>query len=238
MFYPKKRVFSAAKYEGKPWMTDFYDDAILNFDIRVDEIFQSLELRGILDKTLIIITTDHGQGFTVTDRIPLIFIFPDGKHSGRINGNVQLLDVAATITDFLGLEQPEWMGGRSLISSPPDSSRLIFTVDRIHGETYKIRMKRGLGLNMKKLTPPFWTLGSVGVFYRDRLFMLDLREKVFSIEEIEGHTYPCGEADVPDPESIGRLIMEHLEENGYDVSSLGTPADWTLDYRANSWEGS
>ena len=41
--------------------------------------------------------------------------FPDASRTGMINQNVQLLDLAPTIVDWLGGKPPEWMQGDSLL---------------------------------------------------------------------------------------------------------------------------
>ena len=41
--------------------------------------------------------------------------FPDASRTGLISKNVQLLDLAPTITDWLGGTPPEWMQGMSLL---------------------------------------------------------------------------------------------------------------------------
>jgi len=78
-------------------------------------------------------------------------------------------------------------------------------------------------LDQSKIGPPFYSLGSVGVFYCDRLFNLMLEENVLEICRVEGHTAPLGEGDTPDSQSVVGLIIDRLVEDGYDVSSIRTP---------------
>ena len=97
----------------------------------------------------------------------MIFSFPNGKHAGLITANVQNLDISATILDYLGIKQPIWMGGLSLISSEVEPYRFIVTADR--------KKKRGLAvinkdgsweLNANKIAPPVLLFRICG---RDRL---------------------------------------------------------------------
>ena len=224
-FNIERPLFSKDKEQTEEWMTDFYDDAILSFDGQVQEIVRGLLKRGIQDNTVIVIGTDHGKGFTVDKRIPLIFIFPGGEHRGRISANVQNLDIGPTLLDYMGLEQPDWMGGISLLKDDIEARQFIFTVDRVHGD--EIGDKGHLQLDTSKIGPPFYTLGSIGVFYCDRLFMLMLEENVLEISPIEGHTAPCHDDDLPDPESIKKLLIDHLIENGYDTSPIQRPTSTT-----------
>ena len=218
-FLPERRVFSKGKEQKGPWMTDFYDDAVLGFDDQVREIVRGLEGRGILDKTIIVICTDHGRGFSVEKRIPLMFLFPGGRHAGRLSANVQNLDIAPTVLDYMGLEKPAWMEGLSLLSEEARAPRYIFAVDRKHG--VEVGEKARQSLSEEATGPPFYSLGSVGLFYCDRLYNLLLDEKVLEISRVEGHTSPCD--TVPDPGGVVELIIDRLEGDGYDVSSIRKP---------------
>jgi arylsulfatase A-like enzyme len=220
MFNPGKRLFSVGQKQEDRWMIDFYDDAVLSFDAQVEEIVGGLEERGILDNSVIIICTDHGQGWAYDLRLPLLFLFPGGKHVGRITANTQNIDVAPTLLEYLGVKKPEWMEGQSLISQAVDPGRLIFVVDRRHGLTGVGRRRQA---GDAKVAPPFYTLGFVGIFYCHRLFMLDLDESTLTISDVKGHTVPCSEKDIPDPQEIGQMIIDHLIETGYDTASIKSP---------------
>ena len=220
-FYPGRRVFSKGREQSGDWMTDFYDDAVLDFDDQVKEIARGLEERGILDNTLIVICTDHGRGFTVNKRIPLMFVFPGGRHAGRLAANVQNLDIGPTILEYLGLEQPGWMGGLSLLSDEARLPRFIFTIDRVHGE--EIGDKAHLALDQSSIEPPFYSLGSVGVFYCDRLYNLLLDDGILEISLVDGHTAPCGEDEALDSKRVVGLLIDRLAGDGYDVSSIKRP---------------
>ncbi len=220
LFGVRNRVFSKGLEQDDRWMTDFYDDAILAFDNQVEDIVDGLKERGILGSTVIVICTDHGQKWTYDLRLPLMILFPESEHAGRIAMNTQNLDVAPTLLEHLGIEKPEWMEGRSLISNTLGPERPIFVVDRRHGLT-AVGRRREPG--DAEVAPPFYTLGFVGVFYCSRLFMLDLDESTLSLSDIKGHTAPCSEEDIPAPEEIGRIIIDHLIESGYDTSSIASP---------------
>lgn len=218
MFKTARRVFSRGKVQREHWETDFYDDAILTFDNYVKTIVQGLKKRRLLRRSVIVIFSDHGQNFTVTERLPLIILFPNGEHGGRIAANVQNLDIAPTVLDYLGVEKPGWMDGLSLISSELEPDRLIFTADPRHrivpdGKGQKVA-DRGIP------KPPFYELQAMGVHCCQKYFDLDLETCVLTVSDTPGHTAPCDEGDLPDPQEVGRLIIDHLDRNGYDTSSL------------------
>jgi len=221
MFHPERRVYSRGEEQIEDWMTDFYDDAILGFDEQVREVFLGLRKRGLLDNTIVVICTDHGMGFTVNRRIPLLFVFPEGQHAGRIAANVQNLDIAPTVIDYLGLEKPSWMEGLSLISGDVPRDRFIFTIDRVHGG--EVGELARLRLDRRSIGPPFHSLGSIGVFYCDWFYDLRLDGNVLEISRVSGHTGPCGDEGRLDAQFVARLIIDRLATDGYDVSSIAEP---------------
>ena len=220
-FRPKEPYFSKGKTQDKAWMRDFYDDAIRDFDRNCRKIVDHLKARKQLQDTLIIIHTDHAQRFRTDQRVPLILRFPGGESSGRISENVQNLDIAPTILDYLGLSTPDWMKGRSLISSPLDSLDPVLSVRRRHGAT--VTRGRWFEIEPAKAPPPFYSLGMVRAVICHKSFRLSLRHHVMHVSSIEGHTSPCPEAELPDPAEVELLILSHLAQNGYDVSSFSTP---------------
>ena len=111
-----------------------YDAEVKDLDAFVGRLQSKLSEYGLLEKTLIVITADHGEelldhGFvghastmkaaTLYDeviRIPLIFSFPGRIPEGlEINELVQQIDVMPTILDIAGIPVPPGMQGRSLV---------------------------------------------------------------------------------------------------------------------------
>jgi arylsulfatase A-like enzyme len=105
-----------------------YDDAINCVDHYLARFLEDLKRRGIYDRALIIITSDHGEAFGEWDvyghsqvyepliRVPLLIRFPGGEYAGRrIKGIVENRDLMPAILDYLGLPQPPGMEGISLI---------------------------------------------------------------------------------------------------------------------------
>lgn len=105
-FYPMEQKFSAGQplEDQDPWSDDFYDDAILDFDRNVGELVKELTRLGLMDNTLLIIGSDHGQQWDQLQRLPLIMRFPQGQYAGSIQANAQNMDIAPTILDYIGLD--------------------------------------------------------------------------------------------------------------------------------------
>ena len=214
-------LFSAGQREDAAWMDDFYDDAILAFDNEVRTIVGRLREKRSYDNLLIVICTDHAQRWTVDKRIPLIFVFPEGPRGKRITADVQNLDIAPTILDYLGIEKPSWMEGVSLLSGEPDPMRPIFTV--VHSLGGEKRIKGHTRFDSTQPGPPFYSMGTLGVILCDRLYRLKLNESLLEVSQIAGHTAPCADSDMPDPAYVERLLIGHLEANGYDTGSIRRP---------------
>jgi hypothetical protein len=111
----EKPFFSRSRAQTGPWLLDFYDDAVRQFDNYVAQVYQELEQSGKLDDTLLIITSDHGIAHVANKRLPLLIRFPNREHVGHVDTNVQRMDLAPTIAEYIGLPQPTWMTGRSLL---------------------------------------------------------------------------------------------------------------------------
>lgn len=105
-----------------------YDAGIRHTDARLGALFDKLDTRGLIEESLIIVTSDHGeeflehgkvmhtQGYDECLRVPLMFKFPGQEHAGlRIPEQVQHVDVMPTIIEFLGLERPKHLEGLSLL---------------------------------------------------------------------------------------------------------------------------
>ena len=100
-------------------------------DRQIGRMLAFLEESGLLDRTVIVFSADHGQTlgshgglvdkgwhhFEETHRIPLIIRFPDGTHRGQaIHEPVSLVDLYPTILDLAGLQVDEGaIHGRSLL---------------------------------------------------------------------------------------------------------------------------
>ena len=96
-----------------------------NIDIQIGRVLQKLEAMGELENTFIFYTADHGiaigrhglQGkqnlYQHTWRVPLIAKGPGIKAGARVEGNIYLLDVLATLCDVAGVPTPESNEGTS-----------------------------------------------------------------------------------------------------------------------------
>lgn len=107
--------FSRGQSQTEPWEADFYDDSLRGFDQRVRQVYDALASAGKLDRTLFIVTSDHGIDYDTTRRVPLLIRLPGADKAGSYVPNVERVDIAPTVLDALGYEPPIWMTGSSLL---------------------------------------------------------------------------------------------------------------------------
>jgi arylsulfatase A-like enzyme len=107
---------------------DSYDNCLSYLDERLGELFLGLQRRGLLDQTLVIVTSDHGEGlgehylfghgeslYSTEIHVPLLILLPSAKRfQGMIQEAVSLCDLPATITDLAGAGSGSPFPGRSL----------------------------------------------------------------------------------------------------------------------------
>jgi hypothetical protein len=105
-----------------------YDGGIRYTDRYIGLLVDALDTRGILNNTILIITSDHGEEFMEhgkmlhgrvyreTVHVPLIIRFPEAAWRGmRISTQVRLIDVVPTVLDYLGLAIGDRVHGESLL---------------------------------------------------------------------------------------------------------------------------
>jgi arylsulfatase A-like enzyme len=99
---------------------DRYDESLSYLDAKIGELFDALAARGLLDKTIVIVTSDHGESwgehafvyhghslYLHQVRVPLIIRAPGITHAGvRENSPVGLERIPTTIAHTLGISSP------------------------------------------------------------------------------------------------------------------------------------
>ena len=102
-----------------------YDNALLFMDKQVGRMMDVLEEKGVLNNTIVIITSDHGEdleskhdkyghGMTVYNEeihVPLIMYIPGVEHEDIYN-NVNQIDFFPTLFDLLGYSIPKEFQGK------------------------------------------------------------------------------------------------------------------------------
>jgi arylsulfatase A-like enzyme len=110
------------------YVKGLYDGGIAYADERLGELFARLKAAGLWDKTLIVLTADHGEEFREHSlmlheqnhaeiaRVPLLIHFPYGAGGGRrIHEMTSTLEIMPTILDVLGIPCNPEVEGRSVV---------------------------------------------------------------------------------------------------------------------------
>ena len=124
-------------------MRALYDGALNYLDDKIGELARLLDAQGILDDTLLVITSDHGDSLGEHDHlghrmalyeqlvhVPLIVRYPARFAAGaRVAQQVQLADLFPTFLELAGAEVSDTAanGFHSLLA-PPDPEARPFTV--------------------------------------------------------------------------------------------------------------
>ncbi len=114
-----------------------YQNAIAWLDSNIDRVLSTLRERGVLDNTVVVITSDHGELFGErklfghahnlylnTLRVPLVIRYPARVEGGkRIDRAVSLTNLGSTILDLAGID--ERFPGATLTELMADSTAPI-----------------------------------------------------------------------------------------------------------------
>jgi arylsulfatase A-like enzyme len=113
-----------------------YAAGVRNFDRKLDEFFDAFERRRRLRNTVVVFTSDHGEGllehgkgamsqrgsehgFSLhfhQTRVPLMIRLPNQKYAGsRVSATVNLVDIMPTLLTLAGAQKDFPMHGRDLM---------------------------------------------------------------------------------------------------------------------------
>ncbi len=96
-------------------------DNLAGEEREVGKIMAALREDGVLDNTIVIVTSDHGDGLprmkrAIYDsgiRVPLMVRFPDKSGAGSAREElISFVDLAPTVLSLAGQPVPRWMHGR------------------------------------------------------------------------------------------------------------------------------
>jgi arylsulfatase A-like enzyme len=217
-FYVPKQHFSAGQTQDEEWIMDFYDDAILGSDGHIRELFDHLSETGRMENTVVILYSDHGMEWDPLDRVPLMLWFPHNEFAGALRENVQLMDISPTLLDYLDVPQPEWMEGRSILTHDLPVTQRIFSANV--GDEMMLNEEQSWIVDASRISPPFYQLGSLNLIVCNTWFSMDLREPRLTYGDIEGSTAVCDAAEIPSPLEAEKLLVQHLIDQNYDVTTL------------------
>ncbi len=128
-----------------------YDGEIAYADAIVGRFLDHLRERGLYDKALIVLLSDHGEGlgehgeqehgvflYRESIQVPLLIKLPRNQHAGEENDRVaSLTDVTPTVLAALGIPPTPAMNGRDLFAATSATPRPVYS------ESYYPRLHYG-----------------------------------------------------------------------------------------------
>lgn len=214
-YYPTHQVFSEGTLPSEQGKYDdsFYLDSILDFDNAAQQLFNGLETRGLWDKTVLVVNSDHTQRWSIAT-IPLLIHFPDNEHAGKIFENTQNMDIAPTLLSYLDIPQPEWMSGQSLFETiNPD--RQIFLVAIPDSS----RDPKTNAIVYPPIVAPFYQFGKATLISCDHYFTINFLKQTFTDAQVKGYIGSC-KIPPPSREEAFDIILDHLQKNGLNTTLL------------------
>ena len=121
----------------------FYDEYLAYADAEFGRLFDFLQARGVLDDTMIVFTSDHGELFErgivghVTPalydpviHVPLMIRMPGPAMREDVHTMTSAVDLLPTLLKITGNEVPDWVEGKTLPPfSPEEPDRPVFALD-------------------------------------------------------------------------------------------------------------
>jgi len=226
--------------------TDLYQGEISYADAALGQIIGELQAGGVADRTVVVMTADHGEGldehgemthsllaYDSTLHVPLIVAGPGVAAGKRVSARVGTVDILPTVLELLGAPARTDVQGRSLVrlwqGGQGGDDRQEY-----YSETLAPRVSHGMG------ELRVWFEGPFKYIHGPRSELYDLRADPGELRNliggdpstaaplegrlgkfIERTARPSGEGAAPaDPENLERLAAL-----GYVSSGKGTPED-------------
>jgi hypothetical protein len=185
------------------------DVALSDADERMRLVFDALRRSGRLDRTIVVISSDHGRDWQTRNRVPLMIRFPGGQHAGRISTNVQTADIAPTTLDALGLPIPSWMDGRSLLRPLPAERQIVALCGIAAKPT-------GRPEDAAKLRVPNFGTASAMLVDGSWWYEMQIESGALRLGPVAGHTVPTPQT----PMVVVRAALEReLSAAGFRLAS-------------------
>jgi arylsulfatase A-like enzyme len=127
---------------------ELYADSLAYVDVQLTRLFDRLKERGAWDRTIVVVTGDHGESFYEHGapahangvyeeemRVPLVLRAP-GLAPLRDPRPAQLIDVAPGLLHLLGLPIHPSFQGTDLVGPPPPADRIRALVSQTGWKTF------------------------------------------------------------------------------------------------------
>ena len=135
---------------------DAYYQLVERVDGEVGRVLDALREAGLEDDTLVVLTSDHGEGMAAhkwvvklmlydeAAAVPFIMRYPGGVPSGQVDAQhlVSGIDLVPTVCDYAGVACPDTVTGVSLRSAvEQDDPGRDYLVCQLSPDTKRLEMK-------------------------------------------------------------------------------------------------
>jgi arylsulfatase A-like enzyme len=227
-----------------------YDRFLEKVDARIEEVYDELEKQGILENTVIIYTSDHGDAhashqltqkktfYEESVNIPFVVSWKGKTKAGVIDEETLVsngLDLYPTILKLAGIGIPEYLPGENLSASFLSDAGDATPVNREYVVTE-------LDQKVYKSNTPGVYDGRMVVTKKFKYFLFDQgfhREQLFDLENDPGELYPVtyDPAYHDDLLACREMLREWVEKQNddFDVDAAIYPVKYDV-HRLNNAE--
>jgi len=191
-----------------------YDEKIQCADDRFKHFLAEFDRLGLTEKTIFVLTADHGtefnehgrldHGFTLYDEqlhVPLIVKLPGRTDGKSIADRVSSIDVMPTVLDVLDVPVPERVRGTSLVSAMLGEpvKRDVFSETNYREYTFKRSV----------ITPDGWKL----------IYTLESKTReLYDLNTDPGETRNLAATDPARADELQRRVFAHFRHIGHDLT--------------------
>ena len=210
-----------------------YDGEVAYADAQVGRVLAWLDERGLRGRTLVVVTSDHGEGlgehgedehmFFVYDstlRVPLVFSWPGRLPAGaRVRGQFRSVDLLATVLELAGAPAPPTSGAsRAAFLQPggkiPDNESYAESLyAQLHFGYAPVRALRGEGWKLIDVPRP--ELYRLAEDPHETRNLIDQRSPVATAMRASLQRFDRQAGSAPELPAVDEAVAERLAALGY-----------------------
>ncbi len=209
----------ASQYRGRP-----YQGEVAYTDSLIGELRKALEERGLFDRSLVVLTADHGEGlgehgeqfhgyfvYDTTIRVPLIVRLPGAAgRGGVIDHAVSHVDLMPTVLEAVGLPVPGDTQGASLL--PLVGGESTTTAREVYSESFYPLLHYGWAPLRSLRTERYKLIAAP-------------RPELYDLVDDRGETRNLFAADSKDAEELKARLARLRQEMESDAPAAGAATE-------------
>jgi arylsulfatase A-like enzyme len=213
--------YEAPEPHASAYAKDPYAGEVAYADALAGRLVATLRESGTLDRTLLVVCGDHGEGlgehgeathgllvYQSTLAVPLILRYPGPVQAGVFRQRASLADVAPTVLDLLGVPLPRPVDGTSL-------KPLLKGTAKTHPPLYAESWNGRLNFGIEPAT--VWLDGGMKLTMKPRPELYDLDQDASEEANLFGK-----EAHRPRANALGRALKAWLKPREAGAPAGGT----------------